>query len=406
VVAHFDETVASLMPAPKLKETWEGIEGQFGSLQRIAEYGTAPYQQYLIVIAVCEFADQTAGLKFVFDKENKVAGFFIEPGKPNAPWEPPTYADESKFTEEGVTVGQGEWKLPGTLTIPAGEGPFPAVALVHGSGPNDRDESIGPQKVFKDIAWGLASQGIAVLRYEKRTKAYSSQLAGEAGRTLTVKEETIEDVVAAVALLKSRPELDPQQVFVLGHSLGALLMPRIAAVTPEVKAYIALTAPNRPLEEAIVEQTEYLLGLDGIIDEAEQAGINELKALAAKVKSPDLSPDDPENLGGAYAPYWLALRGYVPAEAARTITKPLLVLQGGRDYQVTVPEFEAWQASLKGHENVTFRLYPSLNHLFMTGEDAPNPNEYKIPGHVAIEVINDLAIWLKSGALPTEESDG
>src|SRR5690606_19348563 len=119
--------------------------------------------------------------------------------------------------------------LPGTLALPKGKAPgagFPAVVLVHGSGPQDRDETVGANRPFLDIARGLAAQGIAVLRYDKRTQARPQDFA--AG-DYTVDDETTNDAITAVAALGAAEGIDPDRIHVLGHSQGAMLAPRIAA---------------------------------------------------------------------------------------------------------------------------------------------------------------------------------
>src|SRR4051794_36392117 len=145
---------------------------------------------------------------------------------------------QNHFTEEPVVVGSGEWALPGTLTLPTGTGPFPAVVLVHGSGPHDRDETIGPNKPFRDLAWGLATRGIAVLRYEKRTKEHGAKFVKE--NTYTLRSEVIDDVRAAVALLRSHRSVDPKRIFVAGHSQGAVAAPRVAELEPGLGGVILL----------------------------------------------------------------------------------------------------------------------------------------------------------------------
>ena len=112
-----------------------------------------------------------------------------------------------------------------------------------------------------------------------------------------------------------------------------------------------------------------------------------------------MAPDTPPNeLTGAPGAYWLSLRDYVPSEAARTLPQPLLILQGERDYQVTMEDFGRWQAALADRGDVTFKSYPALNHLFMTGEGPSTPAEYEQAGHVAEEVILDVAGWIQGRA--------
>src|SRR2546425_10392277 len=119
---------------------------------------------------------------------------FMLPGE--VPWTRPAYSKPDAFRESEVTVGADQWKLPGTLTVPTGSGPFTGIVLVHGSGPNDRDETIAATKVFKDLAEGLASRGVAVLRYEKRTRQYGARVASMQG--LTVDDETVTDAARAL----------------------------------------------------------------------------------------------------------------------------------------------------------------------------------------------------------------
>src|SRR4029079_4108127 len=169
----------------------------------------------------CEFANASLDLQVALTPAGEVGGLHIVPTPVG--WTPPAYVTPSAFRTEDATGGTGPLSLPGTLTMPTGSGPFPAIVLVHGSGPNDRDESVGGVKVFRDLAEGLSSRGIAVLRYEKRTRAHPASFVGH----FTVNDETVDDAVAAAALLRSRHGIDPARLFVLGHSLGGMMAPRI-----------------------------------------------------------------------------------------------------------------------------------------------------------------------------------
>ena len=176
---------------------------------------------------LCFREDFTLDIKLVFDHDKQITGLFMVPAKSPIEYKSPAYVDRKSFRAQAVTVGSGEWALPGTLTMPDGAGPFPAIVLIHGSGPNDRDETIGPNKPFRDLAEGLPSRGIAVLRYEKRTRQHSGKMAALKD-TLTVKEEVTDDALLAVALLRKTEKIDSRRVFILGHSLGGMMVPRIA----------------------------------------------------------------------------------------------------------------------------------------------------------------------------------
>jgi dienelactone hydrolase len=340
-----------------------------------------------IVVVPVKFAAVEINFQVTIDGEGKIAGLFLRPGSsaPSTPWVHPQYSKPDSFRERDITIGDDEWKLPGTLTVPVGNGPFPAIVLVHGSGPNDRDESIGANKVFKDLAEGLASRGVVVLRYEKRTRQYPAKMA--AMEKLTVREETVEDAVRAAAALRAQPEVDAKRVFVLGHSLGGNLAPRIAQADAKLAGLVLLAGSVRPLEDAVLEQSEYL--------GATPADLQTMRAQVAKVKALEPGDEDapPVRVGPVSAPvsYWLDLKAYDPTAVAKKLTIPMLILQGERDYQVSMKDFELWKSAAGSRKNVTLRSYPALNHLFIAGEGKSLPTEYNKPGHVAPEVIDDIA---------------
>jgi dienelactone hydrolase len=350
-----------------------------------------------VVLVTCQFKQMALDAKVVFDAKGRVAGLFFVPSHPAASTsEPPPYARANAFQEKEFTVGHGEWRLPSTLTLPTtGGGPWPAVVLVHGSGPNDRDETVGANKPFRDLAWGLATKGVAVLRYEKRTKAYAEKLQAAGLGQFTVQEETIDDALSAVAQLRATDGLDPKRIFIVGHSLGGTVAPRIGHADPKLAGLIILAGATRPLEDLMVEQTRYLISLNGQPSAESRAKLDELLAEVAKVKK--LTPADSSSTASLlHAPpaYWLDLREHDTLAIAKELKQPLLILQGGRDYQVTEVDFNGWKESLVAQSNVTFKLYPKLNHLFIAGEGRSTPDEYEEPGHVAEGVVTDIAEWI------------
>jgi dienelactone hydrolase len=312
-----------------------------------------------------------------------ISGFFQLPG--SVSWQRPPYSQPATFKERAVTVGEGEWKLPGTLTVPVGAGPFPAVVLVHGSGPNDRDETVGGVKVFKDLAEGLASRGIVVLRYEKRTLQYRARIA--AIKNFTVQEETVEDAVNAIAAVRSQPEVNGRRVFIIGHSLGGYVAPRIAEQDGKLAGIVLMAGSARPLEDLLVEQVTYM-GITG-------KQLENAKALQAKVKKLEPGDEDSPAFGGVPVSYWLDLKDYDAVAAAKKLGIPMLILQGERDYQVTMADFALWKAALASSKGVVLKSYPALNHLFVAGEGKSLPAEYSKPGHVAPEVIEEIAKFVK-----------
>jgi uncharacterized protein len=398
-VSRFDERMKTALPADKLEEVWRKIMEGAGTFKKSLWSHNERIQQYDAAFVTCEFQMAVLDVKIVFDSERRVTGLFFLPARPNSISSPLPDSISSplpdSIREQAVTVGEGEWAVPGTLTLPASGNRLPAVVLVHGSGPNDRDEAIGPNRPFRDLAWGLAEKGIAVLRYDKRTKVHGAKLAATKVH-ITVKEETIDDALLAVSLLRTFPEIDAGRIFVLGHSLGGMLAPRIGKADPEIKGMIIMAGTTRPVEDVAVEQMIYIVSLDGKITEAEKARVEEFKAEAAMVKDPNLAAheDSGDFPFGAPASYWLDLRGYNPAALAKELKQPLLFLQGERDYQVTMVDFGRWKEALDSHQNVEFKTYPKLNHLFMEGEGKSMPAEYLKPGTVASYVIEDISKWV------------
>lgn len=393
---NFDTAMKEAAPAEKLSQIWGSLVNQYGRFNKQLDTQTKSISVYEAAIVTCEFEKMLVDLQVTFNSAKQIGGFHIANTRPKNDLQEPTDTNHNTFSEKQVQVGQGQWRLPGTLTLPVGEGPFSAVVLVHGSGPHDRDETIGPNKPFRDVAHGLAARGIAVLRYEKRAKAFPVQTAAIMN-SLTVKEEVIDDVLAAVALLRDTNKIDTDRIFVLGHSLGGFVIPRIGKLDSKIGGFIIMAGSARPLEDVVLEQFTYIFSLDGVITDAEKASLDELKTQAVRIKDPQLSAttpatDLPLNIPAAY---WLDLRGYQPPEMAKELTQPILILQGGRDYQVTNSDFQIWKKALSSKTNVEFKYYEKLNHLLMAGQGKSTPAEYQIPGHVAHTVIKDIADWIK-----------
>ena len=389
----FTDKMQAAIDANGLRRLIPGLVAQVGPFksQTSARFETQGVMR--VVLVSCAFERANVEIRVAFDPADRLGGLSFRPPESPVAYSAPAYVTASAFRDEAFTFDAGGWPLQGTLSLPVGSGPFPALVLVHGSGPNDRDASIGPTKIFRDLAEGLASRGIAVLRYEKRTRAHAARIS--ALRDFTVKEEVVDDAVAAVKRMRETTGIRADRVFVLGHSLGGMLAPRIAAAEPSIAGLILLAAAVRPLEQAIVDQTRYLAMLDGKVSPEEQASLDAVTKLAADVRA--LKPSDPpvtSPLFSAPASYWLDLRGYSPPTAASLLKQPMLVLQGERDYQVTMDDFAAWQRALGPRANVHLKSYPALNHLFIAGSGPSAPAEYAQPGHVDEAVVRDIATWI------------
>lgn len=391
--AMFSADMAKAVPADKLKAVWESLPAQVGKAGGRGEAQSMQQDTTTLVQVPLHFEKAELVAKFAIDADGRIAGFMIQPAQAAAPPAAPAVAGDANFSERELLVGDGDRALPATLAMPKGEGPFPAVVLVHGSGPHDRDETIGPNKPFLDIARGLAAQGIAVLRFEKRTKARPQDFASG---VFGVDEETTNDAVQAVATLRGVDGIDPGRVFVLGHSQGGMMAPRIAAVSGHVAGLVLLAAPARSLLDIVIEQNRRLAVLDdGKTSDIERDAIT---ALIQQVRVTRDAATDPatKTVMGLPAGYWRSIDSVDPVAEAGSVALPMLVLQGARDIQVVDADWQAWRGAFHGNPKVTFKLYDTLNHLAMPGEGDGNLAEYQQPNHVDPTLIDDVARWIKA----------
>lgn len=388
----FSHEVSAALPDAELAKMPATIENQLGKLDHCDAPAKLPGKagEPTVVAVPCHFA-KAGVLDWVvaFDATQEVVGLHLGPHQSAEPWNPPPYAAKDATTRD-LSVGD----LPGTLTVPAGKGPWPCVVLVHGSGPHDRDETVGPNKPFADLALGLAAHGIATLRYEKRTKAKPASLP----KDLTVNEETVNDAVIAADLCAAQPEIDHKRVFVLGHSLGAWVAPRIAQRSKSLAGLIILSGPSRDLADIVVDQLTYIANADGSVSPDEQKQIDDAKAEAKRIHEIEdgAAPNPGEQHLFAPASYWKDLARYDAPKLAASLKLPIFVGQGGRDYQVSpTKDFPAWQKALAGKPGDKLVVWPKLTHLLTAGEGPSTPAEYQQPGqHVDEQVITDLADWI------------
>jgi hypothetical protein len=382
--ALLDERMKAALPPEKLRATWESLVASLGPIVSWTFEAPTNNQGMEQRLGSLRFERGEAKAMIVVNpKTGLVAGFGVRRPPPPATGHA-TYVDTTAFRAVEVKVGSEPFLLGATLTLPSKSGPFPAVVLVHGSGPQDRDETVGANRTFRDLAEGLSSRGIVVLRYDKRTKIYPNKM----GSNPTIDDEVVLDALSAVRMLSARPEVDPKRVFVIGHSLGALLAPEIAVRAGNAAGVALLAPPGRPPWDVVLAQMRFLgAPADQIAD------IERKAALFRQGKGSD------ETLLGVSGTYWLDWGKRDGIGMAKKLAKPVLVLRGDRDFQVADEDLAAWRVGLEGQKGATVQTVPHLNHLFIRGEGKPSAAEYETPGHVDPSVIEMLRRFI-AGASP------
>ena len=303
---------------------------------------------------------------------------------------------------EKIIVGANtNYPLNGVLTLPENtDTPVPAVVFVHGSGSSNMDEKVGKLTPFKDLAEGLAKHGIASVRYDKRSFAHAIKLLKDKSFTLTVKEETIEDAVLTTELLKRDSRIDPERVFIIGHSMGGMLAPRIDAEGGNYRGLILLAGTPRKLEEVLIEQSEEALAqMSALLQKLAGKQIKKMAAMFDGLY--ELSDEEAKTKkagGGTTLYYFKEMGEHDVAGYLKNTRKPMLVMQGEKDFQVKVDkDFALYQELLKGRDEVTFKLYEGLNHAFVPSVGAciaQAKKEYAVEQHIGEDVIADIANWI------------
>jgi dienelactone hydrolase len=273
--------------------------------------------------------------------------------------------------------------LAGTLTIPQGvTGRVPVVITITGSGPQDRDESIPIVpgfRPFRQIADTLGRRGVAVLRLDDRGTGEST---GDFSKASSA--DFADDVRAAIAWLRARPDVNPAKIALLGHSEGAMIAPMVAATDPKLAGIVLMAGPSKRGREVLDHQIRYGVEHDSSIVPSKRDS-----AFAASRAAADTT--------AAPGPWMKFFLQYEPLPTVRRVKVPVLVLQGGTDQQVTADQAEALGAALReaGNRDVVVRVLPNRNHLFLP-DSIGNPAGYvRLPsGRIGPDVMGEIADWV------------
>lgn len=307
----------------------------------------------------------------------------------------PSYTKKRNVAVKKLKFGNEPFIISGELTLPIGlkkTDKIPVVIIGHGSGPGDMNGKAGPLQPYKDIAYGLSTKGIAVLRFDKRTLTYGEEVSSD--KKFDVNKETVDDIILAAAFLRNQKNINPEKVYVLGHSLAGMMLPRIGLRDPKLAGLIFMGAPAESLPDKIIEQMEYLTSLYPE-KEKEYTRMKE-EFVRLKTRWYD-STTSPRYLPFKSPPsYWDDLKAYKQTEVVKNVQQPMLVLQGEADYQVTMEDFELWKSALKQNKKAVFKSFPKLHHQMgaVNHDGLSVPDDYEIPVNVSEDVINTIYNWI------------
>ena len=329
----------------------------------------------------------------------------LEVPRPQNPTKPYPYREEEvSFENSGAGI-----KLAGTLTIPPGKGPFPAVVLVAGSGAHDRDEALMGHRPFLVLSDYLTRRGIAVLRYDKRG-------VGESGGTYATAttSDFADDAEAGLAYLEKRGEVDPNKIGLIGHSEGGMIAPMLAARNSSVAYIVMMAGPGIPGDELLVEQTLLIAEANGQTHETAEKAAGEERIILSLVKDEtdsavlekklreQLTGQVPEaQIGAAIkstsSPWFRYFISYDPAVALRKVKCPVLAVIGSKDLQVPPEQnIPAIRKALEDAGNQKFEIdeLPDLNHLFQTAKSG-SPAEYaQIEETISPIALEKISAWM------------
>jgi pimeloyl-ACP methyl ester carboxylesterase len=354
----------------------------------------------------------TDGTETSFVRRAGAANEASSPRRPQLPQPPfPYRVEEVRVTNPrapGVT-------LAGTLTLPQGQGPFPAAILISGSGPQDRDESLMRHKPFAVLADHLTRRGIAVLRYDDRGTGQST-----GSFTGATSADFATDANAAFAFLAARPEIDRRAIGFVGHSEGGLIGPVAARDNAAVAFLVLLAGPGVPMRELLEAQRMAIAQSQGLsqaeiartaplqaelmaaaASELDDAGVRARLAASlteARLQELGLTVAQRDAMIGAMLDPWLRwLLRYDPAPALRAFRGPILALNGTLDRQVLpASNLAGIRAATAGNRDVTITELPRLNHLFQTAETGGIGEYARIEETMAPLVLETVATWIRA----------
>jgi len=388
-----DETMRRVFGKLAMSQSFQTIKSSFGAFEEVLGIEESEVQGYNVFLFYTKMQKAYALITVSVDAQNLVAGFYAKPAPAPAPSaSTPPYADTERFTEKEVAFGSEQWPVYGALTRPKGDAPYPLVILVGGSGPTDKDSTIGPNKPFRDLAYGLSSGGVAVLRYDKRSVTHGERMLrvgiSEQG---AVWDEYLEDLEAAIVYACKLEDIGP--IYLAGHSLGGQAAAYIAAESEGLSGLILLAVPARRFAQISIDQNRYFFPSSGLPQEQLDAVVSFFQSVLDRELPPEMEIQPGLTVGYLYD--WDRYQTMDSLEKARL---PVIALQGEEDFQATMDgDFLPLKEAFGDSSRFTFKSFPGLNHLLMRTEIGVfhTVDEYQTDGFVAYEVVDTLLSWIR-----------
>ena len=387
----------ALGDADGLAAVWAQLTGTLGALADARATDAGAQGGYRVAVAECSFENADATLTLAFDAQGRLASLGLAQMRVREDAAP---VDEGGYLEEAVTLRAGESDATnGLLTLPEGEGPFPAVVMVHGSGPSDMDETAYACAPFRDLARGLARLGVASIRYDKYTYAHPENCLDA---DFTVDDEYTRDALDAAKLLAQDARIG--DIYLLGHSQGAMLAPRIMAEMQaeaggRLRGGVLLAGSPLPMWELQYHQNlDVLATLSGEALAEGEALVEAEVGKAAALSGMTAEELQKQTLFGINAYYQADEMSVDAAQTAVALGLPLFIAQGAKDWQVRPADgIEAWQAALPQGFDATYRLYENMTHMLfdLEGEPTGTAADYMAAdARVSEALIGEIAAWI------------
>lgn len=389
IAGQFNENMRAVVDEALLEQSWAAVLAQMGAYEGIAEEQLNEANRTAVFTLQHEKGGVT--LAVVFDDAGQISGLTLHP---NVVYEPVQRALPEGASESEVKLfANSERETGGLLLRPAGaDEETPYVVFVHGSGASDRDETVGPNKPFRDIAYDLAALGVGSLRFDKINYAHP-ELPVE-----TVEQEYLQPVREALRVLKE--ETGARRVYEVGHSEGGILTPWLVRECG-FDGGVALAGTPLPLWQMSYDQN--LLSIAAMPEEQREALLAQVESERARAET--LKEMTEEEARGqtvfGISAYYLRYMDLLDQVAiARESGKPYLFLWGEADFQVNGAAFEAWREGLGTDGPYAYKTYPGLSHLFLPAEEgdgiANAMDAYSRPAVVDPAVGRDIAEWIQS----------